>query len=163
MTASRRVTSILLSMAFFGALASAKDLEGRVGVGAAIPDFDGMGALSIRYHPSRYFGLQGLLGFSTQDGVNATVVGAKLHRNAYLEENMNFYVGLGGMIIADRASALVTTGIEIDALFGAEFFFSGLPNLGLQFETGVGIRSQRGTYLRTLGNGLSSLGIHYYF
>lgn len=145
--------------------AAAKNLDSRVGAGVTLPDFNSLGSLSVRYHPSPYFALQGVFGFTTQDGVNATVLGGKIHRNAYLEENMNFYVGLGGLVLANKATPAgnVSTGIEIDALLGAEFFFAGLPNLGFQAETGIGVRSLRGTYLKTLGTGLSSIGLHYYF
>src|SRR4051794_11515471 len=112
-----RAIPLLIFCLAVAADASAKNLENRVGVGVALPDFNSLGSLSLRYHPSPFFAVQGLLGFTTQEGVNATIVGGKIQRNAYLEENMNFYVGVGGMILADRAgSSLVKTGIELDAL-----------------------------------------------
>ena len=145
--------------------ATAKNLDGRIGPGVVLTDFQRAPALSVRWSPSQWVTTDYLLGFNTDDSVNLTLLGVKVVRHFILEENLNFYLGVGGYYLAAKVdgAALVSTGIELDAILGLEFFLSGLPNLGLQVETGLGMRTVKKMALRTLGNGFLGLGVHYYF
>ncbi|MBI4405627.1 MAG: hypothetical protein HY537_15810 [Deltaproteobacteria bacterium] len=143
---------------------TAKNLEGRWGAGLVLQDFNNLAALSFKHHFSQHLGVQFLGGFDTQDSSNALILGGKVTRNAYLEENLNFYIGLGGYIISDKNNTENTsTGFELDGLVGAEFFLSGLPNLGFQFEVGAAMRSLRRVSFKTVGGTFAGAGIHYYF
>lgn len=149
---------------FLGSAVLAKNLESRVGFGVTVHDFDPTPALSARYHPSPYLSMTGLVGFNTADTNNSFVIGGKLCQNAHLEENLNFYVGIGAFLVTNRGGTTATSGgIEFQGILGGEFFFSGLPNLGLSFETGVAMNTVRKISFRTVGSGFVIGGIHYYF
>jgi len=155
---------LLLAIALAPSALQARQLGGRTGFGMTLHDFNNTPSLSMRYHMSNYQSATVLVGFNTDDANRSFVLGGKFYQNAHLEENLNFYIGVGGFIIADKGGNPTTsTGIEINGLFGAEFFIPGLHNLGLQFETGVAIRTVRRVSFATLGNGFLGMGIHYYF
>ncbi len=130
-----------------------------------IMDFNRSAAFSIKFHPSRYMDIAALVGFDTDETKNATVFGGQLHRYFSLEENLNFFLGIGMYALSEKDSSATsgnTTGMEFDGLVGAEFFFTGLPNLGFQFQTGVGIKTLRKLSVKVLGDGFAGIGIHYY-
>lgn len=150
---------MLLSMA-----ASARHLESRTGFGMTLHSYRQMPALSMHYHMTDYQSTVVMAGINTDPNDKMFVLGGKYYQNAHLEENLNFYVGVGGFILSSKAGgATSSTGFELDGLFGAEFFFAGLPNLGIQFETGVGIRTLRQVSISTIGSGFLGGAIHYYF
>jgi hypothetical protein len=142
----------------------AKNLDGRVGFGFDYHDFNATTCLGLRYYMSQYVHMTFLGGFDTSDSKNTVVLGAKLYRNAHIEENLNLYLGVGAMTVADKNNSTnVVSGLEFDGLLGAEFFLSGLPNLGFQFETGLAVRTIRVVGAKTIGGGFMNAGIHYYF
>lgn len=155
--------AIVLEVFFCGHL-WARHLENRTGLGVTLHDFDSTPAISLRYHMSNYQSAVLLAGFNSDDAHKSFVVGGKLYQNAYLEENINFYVGVGGFVIGDKGSyPSSATGIELNGFFGAEFFLPGLQNLGIMFETGVAVRTLREVSIATLGNGFLGAAVHYYF
>lgn len=140
----------------------AKYLEGRLGTGVSYQAFTSAGAVSFKYFHNNYLASNFLVGFNTETG--NYLIGARSLRNVVLEENMNIHLGLGASLLTSQNGAGGNdSGIEIDALFGGEFFMAGLPNLGFSFDIGVGLRSHRTTSFRTVGGGFASGGIHYYF
>jgi len=155
---------LLLSLFILSPSALSKNLEGRYGLGISFVDSGALPALSARYHFSPYASVTFLVGFNTDDTSGSTLIGAKVYRNAHREENMSFYVGLGAFILSQKNAALTTdSGFQIDGLLGAEFFLTGLPNLGFQFETGISVRTPTNVVFRTIGSGFANAGIHYYF
>ena len=50
-------------------------------------------------------------------------------------------------------------GFELNALFGGEFFFTGLDSLAFTFEGGVGIVSTSDVRFRTIANSPLKAGI----
>ncbi len=155
---------VMASLCLLSSPAFAKHLEGRTGFGVTLHDFDLTPAVSFRYHISNYQSVTLLAGFNSDPDKRALVLGGKLYQNAHLEENLNFYVGCGGFLIQDKGGLPTTsTGLELSGFFGAEFFFGGLPNLGVMFETGIAVRTVRQVAIATLGNGFMGAAIHYYF
>lgn len=131
----------------------------------SLMDFNRSAALSLRFHPSRYLAVSALVGFDTEETKNSSLLGAQIHRAFSLEENLNFFLGAGVYALSEKgglASNPNASGVEIDALIGAEFFFPGLGNLGFLFQTGVGMRTLRKTSIKVLGDGFAGVGIHYY-
>lgn len=151
----------LLALSFlFSTNAQGRDLEGRIGVGASYQDFNSLTAVSVRYHMAKYLSTTFIAGFDSQNSVRATILGLKVLRMAHMEDNLNFYVGAGAALVSDTGgTASVSSGFQLDGLVGAEFFVSGLYNLGFQFEAGVALRTTRNVTFATTG----TLGIHYYF
>ena len=93
------------------------------------------------------------------------IFGAQLHRNFSIEENLNFFLGIGIYSISDKGGVATnpnSSGVEFDGLIGAEFFLAGLPNLGLQFQTGFGVKTLGKVSVKVLGDGFAGIGIHYY-
>jgi hypothetical protein len=154
----------LLPILFLSVAASARHLESRTGFGLTLHSFQQIPALSMHYHMTDYQSAVVLAGVNTDPDEKSFVMGGKYYQNAHLEENLNFYVGIGGFLISSKSGQPSSaTGFEIDGLFGAEFFFAGLPNLGIQFETGVGVRTLRQVSIATIGSGFLGGAIHYYF
>lgn len=140
--------------------AEARRMSSRTGFGLTLHPLNSTPAISVRHHLSDHQAAVALLGFDTSSATKVLVVGGKFYQAAHLEENLNFYVGLGGFVLSYLASGTTAaTGIEVEALFGAEFFLSGLPNLGFQFETGIAMRTPGGVTFSTLLGG----ALHYYF
>lgn len=144
----------------------AKTLDGRVGAGMTIMDFNRSAALSLKYHATRYVDVTGLVGFDTEETKNSTLFGGQIHRNFSIEENMNFFLGMGIYALSEKSTTATgsanTSGVEADGLLGAEFFFPGLSNLGFQFQTGIGVKTLRKLSVKVLGDGFAGIGIHYY-
>jgi hypothetical protein len=164
MTRSGLWLGLFIAAILHSTTATARHLEGRTGMGVTLHDFDYTPSVSLRYHMSNYQSVVLLAGFNTEDTKHSLVLGGKLIQNVHLEENMNFYVGIGGFLIADRAGFPTTSGgIELSGFFGGEFFLTGLPNLGISFETGVAMRTVRQVSFATLGNGFLGAAVHYYF
>lgn len=142
----------------------AKNLENRNGFGVSLHDFDQTPSVSMRHHFSAYSSGTLMVGFNSKDANRTILAGGKIYQHAHLEENMNFYVGLGAFFLSHRDTDLsVYSGFELEGLVGGEFFFAGLPNLGFQFETGVALRTVKETVFKTLGGGFLGVGVHYYF
>jgi hypothetical protein len=151
---------ILFVIAFCSSMAQAKNLDNRFGFGMTYQNFNQAPSLSLKYFHDNLLATNFLFGFNTEN--NSYLIGAKTLRNVVLEENMNLYVGLAAYIVSNRVTT-TDTGLEFDALFGGEFFLSGLPNLGIQFEAGIGLRSLRTASFQTIGGAFATGGIHYYF
>ena len=154
----------LLAVMLLSVAASARHLESRTGFGVTIHPYGTIPSMSMHYHMTDYQSTVILAGINTDSANKTFVLGGKYYQNAHLEENLNFYVGVGGfMLSAKNGYPSSATGFELDGLFGAEFFPAGLPNLGIQFETGVGIRTLRQVSIATIGSGFLGGAIHYYF
>ena len=143
--------------------AHAKNLQGRVGCGVAMLDFNHTPALSVRLHPSTHVSASIVAGFNTESSTNLTAVGVQLRRYTDLEENLNFFIGAQGFLLSDKAGTPnLSTGIELDGILGVEFFFLGISNLGFQFQTGVGVRTLRNFAIKVVGDGFAGFAFHYY-
>ncbi len=143
---------------------SAKNLESRFGFGVASTGFNDLAAMSLRYHFDSFLSTAFQVGFNTDDSNNSIRIGAKICRNVSMEENVNFYLGAGLFTIADKQKdSTLSGGIELDGIFGIEFFLSGLPSLGISVETGLALRSLRSVTFQAFGSAFGGAGIHYYF
>lgn len=149
---------------FSGSFSVARPMEGRTGFGVSLHDYNRTPCLSMATHISRYQAFIAMLGLNTGDSTKTIILGGKYHQNIHLEENINGFIGLGAFYLSDKTGfPTSSTGLEFEGLFGVEFFFSGLPNLGIMVETGFAIRTIREVSFATMGNGFFGTGIHYYF
>lgn len=151
---------LVFLLVFSSPLALAKNLDNRLGFGVSYQNFNQSPALSLKFFHDNFIATNFLFGFNTED--NSYLIGAKSLRNVVMEENMNLFIGVAGYVLSNRTTSL-DTGLQFDALLGGEFFLAGLPNLGLTFETGFGLRSLRTTNFRTIGGAFASGSLHYYF
>jgi len=177
-------------------LAGAVNMTGRLGLGFNLQseaNFSAGGlslsvpSISAKFGLNPKLSIAGLLGFSydsydaggDNNGSNTLFgLGAKVFYNIRDEKQMNFYGG-GGIIIlvgsmespaqggGGGTQKVSTFGVKIPAYLGGEFFPSGLPNLGLSFETGIEmiIGSAEDVDLFKFGTfgGIFNVGVHYYF
>jgi hypothetical protein len=152
---------LLGAILLVSAIGMGKNLEGRGGVGLTHLDLTGGPAISIKYFHNSMLATDFVFGFNTENA--AYQLGLKSLRNVVLEENINVYLGVAGFLESIQDTVGRVTGLEFDALVGGEFFLSGLPNLGITFEIGIGLRSLRTTAFRAVGGAFGQGAIHYYF
>lgn len=146
-------------------LAHAKDLNGRIGIGA-MQSTSGLSSLSVRFGfptgtPTLNIGLGADAGLdmlsatSTTAGSTDYYGGARLYLGVVAEDNMNLYFGAS----AGYASLAGSNAIRIGPNLGAEFFLFGLENLGFLAEMQLNI--DIGGATRIFGS--PAVGFHYYF
>ena len=142
---------------------AARNLSHRLGVGFTnqiATTVDGtIPALSGKYYLSKNYATSVELGLDTRSTNSTVAAGAKLYKNLFLEDNLVFYTGAGLAMVSRNGSKF-----QLSAFLGSEFFFSGLPSLGLSFEAGLRGDSYSGSFaIRTTGDSFLSAGMHFYF
>ena len=152
-------------------VASAKDLNGRVGVGfseqfTGTTGVPGLTEVSVRYgipsgQPTLNVQMELDAGVDYSGGALGAAGGLRFLFGAVAEDNMNLYVGAGvGYVYSgldpDLSAVRIQPGLE------AQFFLFGLENLG--FTAGVGLNVDIGaaTRITTVG-GAPMVGMHYWF
>lgn len=136
----------------------------RVGIGLAHHPFHDLKTISLRYFPREELALGAFFGLDSLSGNSATLLGVRAQSLLISEEQLLFFAAGSAMLLSEKAAGTPSSsGIEIDATIGADFFLSGLPRLGFTFEAGVALRSLGGTRFQTVGGALATGAIHYYF
>lgn len=154
-----------LLQSFVPSPASARDLQGRLGLGfngqfANTSAQNGTPAIGLKYAMTRDIGAEAIVGVSTASPTNS-VFGAKFFKTLFFETNLNFYFMLGGGILA----AANASGAEFIGGFGAEFFIPGIESLGWSMEVGGSFENlTTGSFaLRTMGVSFLNAGMRFYF
>jgi hypothetical protein len=163
---AQRLFITLLGMFFFAQLGQAKDLGQRLGVGYSdqFGTESSMPSLSVRYYPNQQFGFQGSVGIDTQKDANRFGASAKFIKNVFREDNMNFYVDASGGVVSQEKNSSTSSGFDVAAAFGGEFFLPGLESLGFNFEAGVGVTAiSSNMRFRTFGDSPLKAGMFFYF
>ncbi len=146
--------------------AQAVDLGHRLGIGYSNQfglDQD-LPSLAVRYYPNGDYGLMGSLGVDTTKDNSRFGGSVKIIKIVYKETNLNFYTGAGAGIVSRESDGSTNSGFDLSGFFGCEFFFSGLENLGWNFEGGVGVTSVSSEVrFRTIGDHPLKAGIFFYF
>ena len=165
----KRIALLLVAGALLLApAAQAKDLADRWGIGftqgLATTD-PGHTSLSVRYWIDSQLAVEGQAGFSVSDRDNepderSFSVGGRFLIKVVEEENLHAYGGAGISFLNEKEDGNSDQGVGADAFAGVEFFFQGLPHLGLSTEFGL-VVEELGD--RTDFGGFASLGIRYYF
>lgn len=150
--------------------ASARELEGRVGIGYnsefanAYPASTTAGGfrfpgISVKYGLTRDIAVAAIAGLATTSPSNM-VVAMKVFKNIFYENHLNFYFTAGAGILSVNNSS----GIEVLGAVGVEFFIPGVESLGLSVETGATFDNASGSFaIKTLGVSFLDAGIHFYF
>ncbi len=163
--AKRRLRlALVLLAALLPAGASARDMQGRLGLGynAEFANFavaGGVPGVSVKYGMTRDIAVEGVIGVATSNPGNS-VTAVKFFKNLFFETSLNFYFMLGAGILSGGGRS----GAEFLGGFGAEFFVPGLESLGLSIEAGASLDNLSGSMvLKTLGVSFLHAGIHFYF
>ncbi len=157
--------AVIIACFVLGPSAShARDLSNRLGIGFKNQFGIDLPGVAVQYYPGAELGLSATLGIDTQKNNSRFGFLVKMHRIVFQEENLNFYMGAGAGLISQEVSGSNESGFELMGFGGAEFFFSGLENLGFSFETGTAITSiSSGVRFRTFGDHPMRAGINFYF
>src|SRR3989344_5670553 len=122
----------------------AKDLSQRLGVGFKNNTSESVPSLAVVYYLSKSYAVTGGAGLDTKKNYSVMQVNAGLRKMIYLENNLNFYLGgQFGVINFENPIDGKNNGLDLLAVFGSEFYFSGLENLGFTFEAGLGISKEK--------------------
>lgn len=155
--------AVVLILTIVSVSAHSKELVNRLGVGVKSHSALDLAELAAVYYPTTDLAFAAGLGVDTQEDQSKFAFNAALRRIVFKEDNMNFYLG-GELGLVNYEDVNETqSGFELNALFGAEFFFTGLDSLAFTFEGGVGILSTDNVRFRTIADSPFSAGIIFYF
>ena len=142
----------------------AKDLTHRLGLGFKNNTSQSVASLAAVYYPSKDYAFTGGLGFDTKMNYSQLQAHVGFRKMIYFETNLNFYVGAQwGILNSENPADGKNAGFEILGVFGSEFFFYGLDNLGFTLEAGLGATTVKNTSLRTVADDPLRAGIVFYF
>ncbi|UYL08184.1 organic solvent tolerance protein [Bdellovibrio sp. SKB1291214] len=163
-----KVVAVVFAFLAGASPAQAKDLTNRLGVGVKSHSTLDLPELAVVYNPSSELQFAGGLGIDTQKDQSKFAATAGVRRIVFKEQNMNFYMGgTVGLInweeLNDAGTREKQSGFELDAVFGGEFFFTGLESLGFTFEGGAGVISADNVRFRTIADSPFRAGIIFYF
>ena len=155
---------LLICLLIQSPLTQAKNLTNRLGIGMSNKYSFDMPSLAAQYYPNSEFGFTAALGVDTRKDNSLFGIQGGIRRNIFEESNLNFYMGGTLSLISVETAGNSESGFELNGVVGAEFFLTGLENLGFNFETGIGVASLKsGTRFRTLGSDPFHAGIIFYF
>lgn len=145
------------------AVASAKDLTSRLGIGFSNQWGVELPSIATTYYPTADIGITGALGVDTQKDDSKFGFAGGVRKIIFKEENLNFY--MGGLIglLSYEIDGDNKSGLEMNGHVGAEFFWPGLDNLGVNIQTGVAITSVKDTRFRTMADHPLRAGFTFYF
>lgn len=158
----KKIVLTILLVGFAGHV-EAKELVNRLGVGVKKNTSLDLPELAAVYYPMADLAVAGGLGIDTEKDSSKFSFNAGVRRIVFKEDNMNFYMGGSLGIVNFEKVAGKQSGFELNALFGGEFFFSGLDSLAFTFEGGVGVISADNVRFRTIADGPFNAGIIFYF
>lgn len=157
------VLSTFVLVCVYSAMASAKSMESRLGIGFknGFP-FD-LPALAAQYYPNSNMGLTGALGIDTQEDNSKFALQLGVRKRIFEEDQLNFFMGGNFTLLTQEIAKKKTSGYEISALVATEFFLTGLENLGFNMEAGVAVSNMEKVRFRTMGNSFLNGGVIFYF
>lgn len=140
-----------------------KDMPNRLGIGIKNNSTYNIPSIGVIYYPNRDVALTGGIGIDTKKDYSKSIFDVGARRILFREDNMNFFFGGQLGIITNEEAGDKASGFELAALFGGEFFFAGLENLGFSFAGGAGVSTLRNTRFRTMADSPIQAGITFYF
>jgi len=155
--------AITFCLLAFAGQVEAKELTNRLGVGVKKNTSLDLPELAAVYYPVSDIAFSGGLGIDTQKDYSKFSFNAGVRRVVFKEDNMNFYMGGSLGLVNFETAGKKESGFELNALFGGEFFFTGLDSLAFTFEGGVGVISADNVRFRTIADGPFNAGIIFYF
>ncbi len=141
----------------------AKDLASRLGIGVKNNSSENVPQVAVVYYPNHDFAVTGGVGLDTKKDQSKFVVTGGVRKILFKENQLNFYFGGQLGMVNYEVAGVKENGFELNALFGAEFFFTGLESLGFSFEGGAGISSLKDVRFRTIADDPLRAGITFYF
>lgn len=115
---------------------------------------DSFHVASVRFRATPSISIDGMLGFGSTDTLDSWMLGADCLYNLISKENVDVYAG-GGLSYLDMDT---DDGLGLRGFFGAEFFFTEIPNAGINWKVGLqyyDVNDMFGTFV--------SVGVNYNF
>ncbi len=135
---------------------------GRLGLGLSGQLQNDIPALSIKVMQSRSFAISGLFGISSDEQDGGMGAGVKLYKIFFEEPQLNFYGGLLGAFVREKAGTVDHSGFQFDLTFGSEFSFQGLNSLGFSVDFGLSMNKMDEFVVETVGKHFFSAAVHFY-
>lgn len=150
---------------FFTTNLFAKNLNQRLGIGYKNNTSIDVPSLAVQYYPNAEYALYSSIGMDTKKDFSKFQLSVGAKKNLFMgtESNMNFFFGGQIGTLTDEVAGEKDSGMEVQALFGAEFFLPGLESLSFTFEAGLGMSTLDSARFRTVGNDPFRAGILFYF
>jgi len=158
-----RSISFLFVALFASQTLWAKDLTSRLGIGIKNNTSQDLPALAAVYHPNQDIAVTGGLGIDTQKDSSRFTFNGGIRKIIFRENQMNFYFGGQVGLVNYEAAGDKQSGFELNAIYGAEFFFTGLDSLAFSFEGGAGMVSLKDVRFRTIADHPLRAGLIFYF
>ena len=144
--------------------AFSKDMSQRLGVGIKNNTSQSLPSLAMVYNLNSNLAMTGGFGLDTQKDYSAVQLQIGIRHVIFHETNLHFYAGGQiGMVSFENPADGKNSGFEASLIAGAEFFLTGLENVGFTFEGGIGVSSIKNTRVRTIAAGPIQAGIIFYF
>ncbi|MEY4616351.1 MAG: hypothetical protein RJB66_1311 [Pseudomonadota bacterium] len=160
----KRLVFLMAAVMLMAFGAEAKEMNHRLGVGPKWPFSIDLPGIGIHYFPNSDYCVTGALGIETEKGSSAFGLQGGIRRIFFEERNLNFFVGGAFGILSNEVAGSNSSGFEMMALSGGEFFFEGLDNLGFNFQMGVGVQSLKSaTRFFTVAHTPVQGGVIFYF
>ena len=154
----------VIGIVLWSGIVSAKDLTHRFGLGLKNNTSENLPSLAAVYFPAHDIAVSAGLGIDTKKDNSKLQIHAGIRKIIFAENNLNFYTGAQlGLANFETPVDGKQSGFEILGVFGVEFFFQGLDNLGFTFEAGLGVVSLKEVRFRTLADDPTRAGIVFYF
>lgn len=153
----------IVALSIYSTTTQAKDLTNRLGVGVKSHETLNLPELAVVYNPMKDIEITGGLGIDTKKDESKFAANAGVRRIIFKEDNMNFYMGGIFGLLSEEVAGSKESGVELDAVFGGEFFLPGLDSLAFTFEGGAGVISAKNVRFRTIADSPLRAGIIFYF
>ena len=157
--------TFLVFMFFMGLQpAFAKDLTHRFAVGLKNNTSENLPSIAVVYFPMSDIAFTAGVGTDTKKDNSKFQMHLGIRKIIFAEPNLNFYSGAQvGLVNYEDPVTGRQSGTEILGVFGVEFFFQGLENVGFTFEAGMAVASLAEVRFRTVADGPTRAGILFYF
>ena len=153
----------LCALLFYTPGLSAKELRGRLGVGATGQLRNGISAASVKIQRSNTFAIGAVVGAKFSDSDSGYGVGVKVYRIVFDEPQLNFYVSAMAALLNNEVAGTSYGGFQLDGTFGSEFHFTGMESIGFSFEFGISANKiQENFTLESVGDHFVTAAIHFY-
>ena len=153
------VLAFMVSEVSFG-----KDMLHRFGLGIKNNTSEHLPSIAAVYFFASDLAFTGGVGLDTQKNYSKFQLHGGVRKTVFTEANLNFYTGAQLCVVnyEDPVSGK-QSGFELLGVFGTEFFFAGLENVGFAFEGGFGVASLKDVRFRTIADDPFRAGLVFYF
>ena len=158
------LTLFVTILLFSAESAFAKDLTHRFGLGLKNNTSESVPSVAATYFPANDLAFTAGIGTDTKKDNSKFQIHLGIRKIIFSEPNLNFYSGAQvGLANYEDPVLGRQSGAELLGVFGVEFFFQGLDNVGFTIEAGMAVASLREVRFRTVADDPTRAGILFYF